>query len=133
METGAEKFNSRPNASQQAARCIQEPQKTYLVTWQNDIKVQTKKPVVVRSGTHHSVGDLQHLLKKRVFLFVSSARVHDDDLEVFAFELLDSLGCDHHWIHLRVTDRKQTWSQEGAGPEIQQTPWRTGRGTTHLP
>lgn len=56
----------------------------------------------VQGCTDHGVGHLQHLFKQRVFLFVASAGVHDDDLKVLAFELVHALGGDDHRIHLCV-------------------------------
>lgn len=59
---------------------------------------------VVCSGTHHSIGDLQHLFKQRVFLFMSAAGINDDDLKILAFELVDTLCGDYHRVHLCVTE-----------------------------
>lgn len=53
-------------------------------------------------GTHHSVGNLQHLLEQRVLLLVATAGVHDDDLKVLRLELLHAFGRDHHGVHLCV-------------------------------
>lgn len=52
--------------------------------------------------THHSVGNLQHLLEQRVLLLVTTAGVHDDDLKVLRLELLHAFGRDHHGVHLCV-------------------------------
>lgn len=60
--------------------------------------------LVACSGTHHGIGDLQHLFKQRVFLFMSSAGVNDDDFEILGFELVNTLRGDDHRVHLCVTE-----------------------------
>lgn len=53
-------------------------------------------------GTYHSVRNLKHLLKKRVFLLVATTCVNNDDLKVLRLELLYTFGCNHHRVHLCV-------------------------------
>lgn len=52
--------------------------------------------------THHGKGDLQHLLKERVFLFVSTACVYNDDFKVLWLEFVNTLCGYDNRIHLCV-------------------------------
>ena len=59
-----------------------------------------------RKRTYDSIGDLQHLFEQRVFLFVPTTRVNDDDLKAFRLEFFNAIGGDHNRVSLRIAARK---------------------------
>ena len=58
--------------------------------------------VKISLNTYNSIGDLQHLFEERVGLHVTTAGVHNDDLELLRLELVNTLGCDHDRVDLGV-------------------------------
>merc|ERR1719336_1623939 len=89
------------------------------------------------TGVHHEhdivwldgVTDGQHLLEETVLLLMSSAGVHNDDLEALVLEHLHPVPSDDGWVHLGVTSIERDPRLGGVLLQLIVSPGPEGVGT----